>query len=91
MPGHCEAATTDRMVRAEPEVQRIVGAEEFGWGSSAAVFPDHVSRGALAIVDLQEIEVAAGAVLDVKEREGNPQNLGKTTDYCPQERTKHKV
>ncbi len=91
MPGHCEAATTDWMVRAEPEVQRIVGAEDFGRGGSATVFPDHVSWGALAIVDLQEIEVAGGTVLDVKEREGNPQNLGKTTDYWPQEKTKPKV
>lgn len=68
------------MIGAEPEVQRIMRAEEFGWGASAAVFPNHVSGGSLAIVDLQEIEVAGGAVLDVEEREGNPQNLGRTEE-----------
>lgn len=66
------------MVRAEPEVQGIVGAEEFGWGGRAAVFSDHEGGGAVTIMDLQEVKTAGGAVLQVKEREGDPENLRRT-------------
>lgn len=67
------------MVRAEPEVQGIMGAEEFGWGGRAAVLPNHEGGGAVTIMDLQEVKSAGGAVLQIEEREGDPENL-RTTD-----------
>lgn len=41
----------------------------------AAVFPYDVSRGAVAIVDLQEVIVTVGAALQVEEREGDTHDL----------------
>lgn len=77
LPCDCEATGADRVVGSEPEVQGIVGAEELLGVVLAAVLPDHISRGAVPVVDLQEVEVAVGAVFQVEEGEGDSQNLGK--------------
>lgn len=71
------------MIGAKPEVQRIVGAEEFGWCGAATVFSNHESRSAFAIMDLQEIKVAGGAVLNVEKREGDPENLVRVSSDDP--------
>lgn len=43
----------------------------------AAVFSNHVSRGAAAVVDLKKVKVAAGTVLNIEERKGDTKNLEK--------------
>lgn len=75
LPSDREATGADRLVAAKPEIQRIVGAEELRRVILAAVFPEHVRRGAVPVVDLKEVEVAVGAGLQVKERKGDTQNL----------------
>ena len=65
------------MVRAKPEIQSIVGAVEFLWVILATVFSNHVGRGAVPIMNLKEVKVAVGTALQVKEREGNTQDLKK--------------
>lgn len=47
------------------------------WVILATVFSEHVSRGAVPIVNLKEVKVAVGAVLQVKVRESNMQNLNR--------------
>lgn len=54
-----------------------MGTEELLGVICAAVFPDLVSRSALPVVDLEEVEVAVGAALQMEEREGDAQDLKK--------------
>lgn len=75
LPNHREAIGTDRVVGAKPEIEGTVGAEELLWVILAAVSSDHVSRGAVPVVDLKEVVVAVGAALQMKERKGDTHNL----------------
>lgn len=53
-------------------------AEQLGRAALAAVFAQFVRRGAVAVVDLEEVKVAVGAALQVEEGKRNAENLKKT-------------
>lgn len=65
------------MVGAKPEVQRIVRAEQLRRAALAAVFAQFGRRGAVAVVNLEEVKVAVGAALQVEEGKRNAENLKK--------------
>lgn len=75
LPSNCETTCIDSVVRAKPEIQGIVRAIQLLWVILATVFSNHVSRGAVPIMNLKEVKVAVGAVLQMKVREGNTENL----------------
>lgn len=50
-------------------------AEQLGRAALAAVFAQFVRRGALAVVNLEEVKVAVGAALQVEEGKRNAENL----------------
>lgn len=71
LPRHCESTATDRLVRAEPEIQGVVGTEELCRVILATVLSNYISRGAVSVMDLQEVVVAVAAALQVKKWECN--------------------
>lgn len=52
-------------------------AEQLGRAALAAVFAQFVRRGAVAVVNLEEVKVAVGAALQVEEGKRNAENLKK--------------
>lgn len=51
--------------------------EQFRRAALAAVFAQFVRRGAVSIMDLQEVIVAVGAALQLEEGKRNAENLKK--------------
>lgn len=52
LPGYSEATPVDYVIRAKPEVQRVVRTEELSWSISTTVFAKHVGRCTFSIMDL---------------------------------------
>lgn len=52
-------------------------AEQLRRAALAAVFAQFVCRGAVAVVNLEEVKVAVGAALQVEEGKRNAENLKK--------------
>lgn len=58
-----------------------MGAEELCGRAGATVAAQHVGAGTFTVVDLQEVEGAARAILQVEMREGDADDLGRKTRH----------